>query len=283
VTNRVRGADEVIVVERSGALVDEREPFGRPFRTPFVLARLCWRAVDQGDLMNQLELYRHGKDMAVDLLRSLDDDALETTCAACPDWSIRDVVAHHVHYLGACATGEVPQVMQDALMGDDEARPQAAEARDAWTQAGVERRRPLPLSSVLEEWDEVVATMPDHAARAVLDLTMHLFDIKETLGDDRDRTSPLVGEALAGYYYFALSTQLEHEGTSVGLVCTDSGATLITDGQTAVVSGTAYDLLRAVGGRRSRLETDSTLDWGDAPETVRAHFSVYGWPTPSIV
>ena len=57
--------------------------------------------------MNQLELYRHGKQSTVDLLRTLDDDALGSTCAACPDWSIRDVVAHHVHYLGACAEVEV--------------------------------------------------------------------------------------------------------------------------------------------------------------------------------
>src|SRR5947209_8601600 len=119
--------------------------------------------------MNQLELYRQGKGLAVDLLLTLDDDALETTCVACPDWSIRDVVAHHVHYLAAaCATGGVPHEMQDALMGDDDTRRLAAEARDAWTQAGVEQRRGLPIVSVLEEWDEVVATMPDHAALAVL-------------------------------------------------------------------------------------------------------------------
>ena len=233
--------------------------------------------------MTQLELYRQGKTMAVDLLLTLDDEALETTCTACPDWSIRDVVAHHVHYLGACADGGVPHAMQDALMGDDDTRPLAAEARDAWTQDGVERRRGLAFESVLEEWDEVVATMPDHAALAVLDLTMHLFDIKETLGDDRDRTSPLIGEALAGYYYFALSTQLAHTEAGVGLSCTDTGATFVTEGQTAVVAGTAYDLLRAIGGRRSRLEADRTLDWGGASEAVREHFSVYGWPNPSFV
>ena len=95
--------------------------------------------------MNQLELYRQGKRSAVDLLLTLDDDALESTCAACPDWSIRDVVAHHVHYLGACATGGVPHEMQDALMADDETRQLAAEARDTWTQAGVERRLALPF------------------------------------------------------------------------------------------------------------------------------------------
>ena len=93
--------------------------------------------------------------------------------------------------------------------------------------------------------------MPDHAALAVLDLTMHLFDIKETLGDDSDRESPLIGEALAGYYYFALSTQLAHTNASVALSCTDTGATLVTERQSAIVAGTAYDLLRAVGGRRS--------------------------------
>ena len=162
------------------------------------------------------------------------------------------------------------------------ARRVAAELRDAWTRPGSSGDGTFAIASVLEEWDEVVATMPDHAALAVLDLTMHLFDIKETLGDDRDRTSPLIGEALAGYYYFALSTQLAHAETGVGLFCADTGVSLVSEGQPAVVSGTAYDLLRAIGGRRSRLEADSTLDWGGASETVREHFSVYGWPSPSI-
>jgi hypothetical protein len=183
-----------------------------------------------------------------------------------------------VHYLGACATGTVPHEMQDALMGDDVARPDAGRTRDAWTEAGVEQRRALDLASVLVEWDEVVDAMPDHAALAVLDLTMHLFDIKETLGDEGDRTSPLVEEALAGYYYFALATQLGHVEAAVALTCTDSGTELVTDERSAVVSGSAYDLLRAVGGRRTRDEADVVLDWGDAPETVREHFSVYGWP-----
>src|SRR4051794_33613957 len=49
------------------------------------------RARDEGNPMNQLELYRMGKQSAVDLLSTLDDEALDTTCVACPAWSIRDV------------------------------------------------------------------------------------------------------------------------------------------------------------------------------------------------
>lgn len=230
--------------------------------------------------MNQLELYCYGKKMTVDLLATLDDHALATTCVACPAWSIRDVIAHHVHYLGACATGSVPHQMQDALMADDAARRRAAWARDEWTEAGVRQRRALPMASLLLEWDDIVASMPDHAALAVLDLTMHLSDIKETLGDETDRTSPLIDEALAGYYYFALATQLAHVDTSVALRCTDRGTELVTDEHSAVVSGSAYDLLRTVGGRRSRDEADRILDWGDASGAVRERFSVYGWPNP---
>jgi hypothetical protein len=229
-------------------------------------------------VVNQLELYHLGKQMTVDLVSTLDDDALETTCVACPAWSIRDVIAHHVHYLGACATAGVPSAMQDALMADATARTTAASARDKWTAAGVAQRQGLPLQAVLLEWDEIVASMPPHTAMAVLDLTMHLFDIKETLGDRADRSSPLIEEALAGYYYFALATQLSHVEASVALCCTDSGTKLVAVKQSAIVSGTGYDLLRAVGGRRSRLEADRTLDWGQASETVREHFSVYGWP-----
>lgn len=228
--------------------------------------------------MSQVERYRQGKDEMADLVRSLDDATLARTCAACPEWTIRDVVAHHVHYLGGVADGSVPKAMQHALTGDATMRPTAAAERDRWTQSGVDERRSRPFSAVLAEWDEVVATMPDHAAYALLDLTMHLADIRETLGDERGRQDPLVEEALAGYFHFSLLPRLAGVDEAVGLHCTDTGAELLPDADAATVAGTAYELLRSVGGRRTRHEADAALDWGETTETVRTNFSVYGWP-----
>ena len=133
--------------------------------------------------MADLALYRRGKEAAVDLVSPLDDGALQQTCSACPAWSIRDVVAHHVHFLGATVSHAVPPSVFEALVGADESiRERAGSERDVWTEAGVEARRHWPFVEVLTEWDRVVEMMSEDHASTALDLTMHLGDIGETLG-----------------------------------------------------------------------------------------------------
>ena len=190
----------------------------------------------------------------VALVTSLDDDELARTCEACPAWSLQDVLAHHVHYLGAVVAGQVPDAMYAALGGSDaEERAAAGTERDDWTQAGVEERRGRSVAELLAEWDEVVASMDERAAHTSLDLTMHLFDVRETLDDPTGQTSALVADALAGYYWFSLVPRLDAAGQSVTLTGTDLDLGLETAGA-PIVAGRAYDLLRCVGGRRTRHE-----------------------------
>ena len=227
--------------------------------------------------MADLALYRHGKQKLVKLVSGLDEAELGRTCRACPEWTIRDVVAHHIHFLGAFLAEEVPPTMFDAIVEPDpQARQRASDDRNAWTEAGVAARRPLPLAEVLGEWDRLESSMSERGAQTMVDLTMHIYDITETLGDAACDSS-LVEDALRGYHKFQSARLKRLALPPVTLVRKDTGTTIERDGAASSVGGASYDLLRCIGGRRSRGQADSLLDWGDTAEAVRRYFSVYGW------
>jgi uncharacterized protein (TIGR03083 family) len=230
--------------------------------------------------MTDLALYQQAMDTAVQLITRLSPEDLDRTCLACPAWSLRDVVSHHVHVVREFLNGNFPSSAITALVAeDDDVRQQAGDERDEWTQAGVEARRATTMNGVLDEWREIAARMNDESAGTILDLTMHLYDMRETLGDTTERTSPLIDDALARYYHWFLIPRLASGTVTVNLRADDTHLSLISDPQAPTVTGSAYELLRAVGGRRTRSQADATLDWGDTGESVRELFSVYNWPT----
>jgi hypothetical protein len=94
---------------------------------------------------------------------------------------------------------------------------------------------------LLAEWDSIVVTMPQWGASTVLDLTMHLGDIMEAVGDHRSIDAALVEDALMGYYEFALAHRFAALGESIRLRCTDSGARVGPSLHEVEVSGSAYD------------------------------------------
>ena len=227
--------------------------------------------------MADLALYRHGKQQMEHLLADLDDADLRRTCEACPEWTIRDVAAHHIHFLGAVLADDVPRTMFDAIVAPDtDARRSASDDRNRWTEAGVAARRDLPLADLLREWDALESSMSDDSASTAIDLTMHLYDIKETLGEG-GRDAALILDALRSYHRLQ-STRFKRLGLApLQLVCRDTGTVIEREGAEFAVGGEAYDLLRCIGGRRSRRQADTLLDWGCTAEPARHHFSVYGW------
>ena len=227
--------------------------------------------------MADISLYRLGKQRTEELLATLTEDDLAATCQACPAWSIRDVVAHHVHALEAFAGDEVPNEIYVALDGADAERESAGRSRDDWTQAGVDAARGVPLDDVLARWTGIVDTMGANGANALVDLTMHLADIHESLGTGLRPDQELVDDALDTYAYFFLFRRFSKEGLPpLLLVCSDTGREIGKAGGT-VVSGASYDLLRVIGGRRTRAEADAALQWEPSPR-ARELFSLYGWP-----
>ena len=224
--------------------------------------------------------YKLAKRRMVDVVRSLSEDQLDAVCPACPAWSIRDVLAHHVHAAGVYTDGDAPPENLIGFMEPDVAKRSAAGVvRDAWTEAGVMERRGVPTSDLLDEWNGVVRRMDTGDDVSLFDLIVHLGDVVEALGDRGGVDSDLAEVALRTCYEFALTRRLAAIGEAMVLVCSDTGLRVGTFPGAAVVRGSMYELQRTLAGRRSRVEADAALDWGTAPAEARELFAVYPWPT----
>ena len=230
--------------------------------------------------VDELALYRRAKRRMVNVVRSISDDELAAVCPACPAWSIRDLVAHHVHVVGAYTDETAPPEARGGFLEiDDATREAAGVVRDEWTEAGVIGRRGLPLERILDEWAGVVRRMKPDDEASLFDLIVHLGDVVEALGDRRGVDTELAERAIYTCYEFALTRRLARLGDTVTLQCCDTGTRIGTFPRAAEVRGTANELLRTLAGRRTRAEADEALDWGDASLDARHLFPVYGWPT----
>lgn len=220
-------------------------------------------------------LYRDAMGRMRRLVESLTAEERAARNSCCPEWSNQDVVAHHIHFMGA---DDIPEAIMTALRKTDQDAYDATRAeRDGWTGAGVDARRHRTVEELWDEWDATLAAHPG-AHYSTVDLTMHLFDIEESLGRTGEDRAELAFDALLGYANWFLADKLRAGDESLVLQPTDIDHTIALTGEGPVVTGTAYDLLRCVGGRRTRAEADAVLDWGGAPEAARELLSVYTWP-----
>ncbi|MDY7101061.1 MAG: hypothetical protein S0880_07720 [Actinomycetota bacterium] len=226
--------------------------------------------------------YVEGYEAGRSYLERLDDTHLSAPCPQCPAWTVRDTAAHHVHVLTEWGTDGWPEevlalVRSSAVEADTEAKAEATRRRDAWTEAGVESFRWRPFGDVLEAWDRAVESMPDAAGVLVTDLSCHLGDIEEALGTDELREHPVMAAGLDRYSWL-LGQHLEGRGAEpVALVGHRPDIVAGAPDAEHRITGSSYELLRAVTGRRSRAEADRALDWGSTPERTRAVLPIYDW------
>jgi uncharacterized protein (TIGR03083 family) len=230
--------------------------------------------------MDEMALYRRAKERMVGIVGSLSDSELGSVCPACPAWSIRDVVAHHVHVVGAVADGTFPpEASQGFVAVEAQARAAASVVRDEWTEAGVRERRSVPFDVVLDEWKDAAKQMGPNMLVGLFDAIVHLGDVVEALGDRRGVDTELAEYAIHVCYERALTGRLASVGEMVILRCTDTGKQIGTYPRAAEVRGTTSEVLRTLAGRRTRVEADDALDWAAASSEARELFPVYGWPS----
>ena len=211
------------------------------------------------------------------LLADVDSSVLDLTCVACPDWSIRGVLAHTIHAFGSFMYDTAPEETMTAITEpDDDRRREAALRRDQWTQAGVDARRDLSAEALLAEWDEIIASGPDRIWMGVLDGTTHLYDIKETLGDSSGTDSPIVAHAFERCFHGVHRAKWELDDVQFAAYCTDRDVRYGPE-DAPTVQGSTYELLRAGWGRRSLSQASEALDWAEVPRSQRASWSIYGW------
>lgn len=218
------------------------------------------------------EVYSDLRTEMIALARSLSAAEAELEVPQSPDWSIRDVIAHVV--------GIIDDILSDNLAGI---------GTDSWTDVHVSSRADKTLDEICDEWSGLAPRFsafgeanPVMPMRAGADLVTHYHDIMQALGRQGDRDSPAVRMGLERYGPF-FCERAGNAGLPVVRVVAGEQVWQSGDGEpAAVLTGSAFELLRAFSGRRSAAQI-LAMDWiGDAEPYV-AVVTPYGLPAEDVV
>lgn len=208
-------------------------------------------------------LFRDVRGRVIDLAGRLDGTQLASTVPACPKWTIRDLLAHL-----AGGTADVVGGNLDGAPGD------------AWTAAHVAARSARGVPELLEElaelgprWEEIArrGEHPNFIVRnPFLDSGVHEADLHAALGLPRPPEE--VSRAIADTVLPRLAGKFADAGTFT-VITPEREFRLGTGEETATVMVDAYELSRALFGRRSRAQIEA-WEWTGAPGPFAERVSV---------
>jgi uncharacterized protein (TIGR03083 family) len=215
--------------------------------------------------------YKQGQERVVALMEGNDP---ETMVPACPEWSATDVVRH--------LAGLSSDISHDVFDGF---------ASEEWTDQQIRDRADMTIDQVITEWNASIdgagSILDDVAssdqprlvpsalgmipttilgAMAISDILHHEFDLRNAFGDSSGRDLIEVHVAAAGHVRSLRSLFAAHGLPTLRVESTDSGQgwDVGRDEPVATVRASSFELMRSIGGRRTRDEI-LALEWdGDA-------------------
>lgn len=199
------------------------------------------------------------------VVTDLDAAALATRVAACPEWTVRDVIGH--------LAGAAKDVTSNNTAG-----------APGWalTNAQVESRASLPLQAVLEEWQTLLPVVEAFVGRApaivgtilVNDVTAHEHDVLGALGRIGDRDGDTVRFAFENLLP-RIGAKLTEAGKPALRVVAAGQEYVAGEGEpAATVTGSPFEFIRAFTGRRSPDQLRALFTAGD-PEPFLDSMSVF--------
>jgi uncharacterized protein (TIGR03083 family) len=220
------------------------------------------------------------------LVAGLDDTGLMAPVPACPDWTVRDIVAHLAGIAEEAVSGTYFAGAADAWNDAG-----LAAQRDQWTASQVRSRRDRPVSVMLAEWADAAAALEAILAGAVprppgspawltsapvADLAVHLHDVRGAIGLPGDRDAPATGLGLRIYARWL--------GERLALRLRAGQPEWVEgSGQPAVaLAAEPFELFRAISGRRS-VDQVRALAWDSDPEPFLDVLSPYPMPAAPLV
>lgn len=211
-------------------------------------------------------LYRDGWERFVGLIRDLTPEELTAPVPACPEWQVRDVLAH------------LSGVAEDVEAGN-----MAGAMTDTWAAAQVARGKDRSPEELIARWADrlpvMTAFLGEHANRrwpAIVDLAAHEQDIRGAVGRPGARDNPII-RAMTPRMLAALDVPVPL------VVRTEDGDVRVGPdaGEPVVLSTTRFEAFRWRLGRRSRAQL-AQLDWSGDPTPVLDRLCVFG-PSPTDV
>src|SRR4051812_38652160 len=227
------------------------------------------------------------------LLGAVADGDAERRMPACPDWTVRDVVAHVTGLAVDVLGGALP--MLDLL--EQFRDPSVANARDDMTARQVSDRKDRSLEALADEWRGITprlrALMRGEAPTGegipqfidmilVTDLTVHEQDARDALGLPAVRDAAGVGIGLATYG-FGVGYRIVELGLPALRLAYDGKERVLGEGEpVATVTAEKWELFRAFAGRRSRAQI-AAYDWSGDPEPYLGVIPAYGERADDLV
>lgn len=220
-----------------------------------------------------------------ELVRGLDEDALNGRVPATPEWSVRDVVAHLTGDVACALVGDFPREFFESFGSE-----QGVISLNEWTHRQVAERRSKPLSEVLEEWEgatqEVKKMMRgerewpggilpfvDHVLLA--DIATHQQDVYGALGIVRDRESAQVRIG-ASTYIGGVALRIGMDGgPPLRFAMENKEVAAGGDDPNVTVRASRFELFRALSGRRNPDQVRA-FEWSGDPTPFLRFFYPYG-------
>jgi uncharacterized protein (TIGR03083 family) len=236
--------------------------------------------------------YRDARERMCAMVAGLDEDPLERRIPACPEWTVRDLIAHVSSIATEITNGAMPADLNLVAVWD----PDVARRREGWIDESLERRRGMSIDELLDEWtrsgemlDAMLrgeAPMPVDAPPlvewiVVTDIGAHLQDLATALGNTEHRDALATGLSLRSYVE-GMRIAAAQKGTPAMKIRAGSREWVVGDGEpVATVTADPWELSRAVSGRRS-LDQVRAYDWEGDPEGVLELFYPYGVRADSL-
>jgi uncharacterized protein (TIGR03083 family) len=207
--------------------------------------------------MDSARIYENCQGRLLDLAPTLDQGRLATVVPACPDWTVQQVYAH------------LAGLAEDVVSGDV-----TPPANDEVTARQVADRADLDIDAICAQWRGAAPALLEllrteqrrRYSLPALDVWHHENDIRGALGlstwtEDADQ--------LADFPLSGMAKGWPAQAPSVRVVATDTGQEWnLGEGAALTLSGTAFELARAVTGRRS-VNQILAMDWtGGDPAPV---------------
>ena len=215
---------------------------------------------DEPDLAN---LYRQTMDRITELVNA-PDVSVDTAVAACPGWSVRDVLAH------------MAAVAQDWAAGR-----RAAPPNDEQTAAQVARFDGRGLNDILTAWAEAATEIPRLAREGIApplgDIVVHEHDIRDALGRPGARDSAAL-QRVSDQLLRMLVTPVP-----VRVIVEDGEYHCGLAGNSVIdLKTTRFEAVRWRTGRRSRSQM-AAMAWSGDPAPVLDHLYMFGPAAADLV
>jgi uncharacterized protein (TIGR03083 family) len=222
--------------------------------------------------LSNAEIYADLRAEFIALARSLTADEAARKAPQSPAWSIRDVIAHVV--------GIVDDMLSDNLAGI---------GTDSWTAAHLAKRVDNSLADICDEWEALGPAFrslgeanPVIPMRAGADLITHYHDVLQALGRPGARDTAAVRMALERYGPFFCERAEQAGLPTVRIEAGDRVWQSAEGDPAAILTASAFEMLRALSGRRSPAQIVAMKWTGDA-EPYLAVVSPYGLPAEDVL